>query len=551
MNQLRHMFGRPQNARVPFHKTTNTMILDFKRKTYNIPAAINLPLYQSESSSYSFNLPTPTATHFKSANIGQTLKELNADRLTPTLNREQRHAFEKIVDGIDNPSSRKLFYLNGSGGSGKTYLLQTLIGFIRGRGQIVQAYAYTGIAATLMQDGTTIHSGFGLPMLQNSTSRIMKNTIVWNKLQMASLLILDEITMLNKQDLEKIDNLLRKIMKNNLPFGGKVVVISGDFRQTLPIDSGNRKDRIQASIISSPLWRHFQQLPLINNMRSAGQYTYNQWLLKIGNGYTPHINGLSENAVEIPEEMITQEEIITKIFMNNIRNLSADELSQRVILTPTNEVALSINAKIIDQLDGELETYCSADGIVSDDPNTGRIYPVKFLNGLTPSGVPPHKLYLKKGSVVMLIRNLDTKKGLCNGTRMIVLGLNKHCITCKILSENHKGDIVSISRINITSNASTLPFLLKRYQFPIIPAFAITINKSQGQSYDIVGVFLNEPVFDHGQLYVALSRCKNPSKISVFIKDGPKQGRLLNDNRYFTVNIVDRDVLCYLQTADQ
>lgn len=119
----------------------------------------------------------------------------------------------------------------------------------------------------------------------------------------------------------------------------------------------------------------------------------------------------------------------------------------------------------------------------------------------------------------MLLRNLNRKKGLCNGTRLIIRGLHQHFIRCEVISESHKGDTVFISRIDITPSETTLPFKMKRRRFPIMPAFAITINKSQGQSYDIVGIFLDEPVFGHGQLYVALSRGREANNIKICIKD--------------------------------
>lgn len=182
------------------------------------------------------------------------------------------------------------------------------------------------------------------------------------ELRNASLLILDEITMLNKQGLRIIDKFLREeTMKNYLPFGVKVLVIGGDFRQTLPIVMhGNKVDTIEATIIKSNLWKHFHQMTLITNMRSAAQASHNQWLLNIGSADTERIHGLSEIAVEIPSTMIALEEIIKATFGSDVRSLTMDQLSERVILASRNEVTLVINNKVIDHLDGELVTYESA-----------------------------------------------------------------------------------------------------------------------------------------------------------------------------------------------
>lgn len=181
--------------------------------------------------------------------------------------------------------------------------------------------------------------------------------------------------------------------------------------------------------------------------------------------------------------------------------------------------------------------------LVSEDPNDALNFPVEFINEQTPSGMPPHVLLLKKGVIIMLLRNLNPKKGLCNGTRLIVEEAGRNLLKAKIISKCNRNDIILIPRIDLAPTETTLPFTLKRRQFPIVPAYAITINKAQGQSFDHVGINLETAVFSHGQLYVALSRSRVASQVKVYIESNPQQGRLLNDQRQFTRNVVFQEVL--------
>ncbi|GBM13184.1 hypothetical protein AVEN_64384-1 [Araneus ventricosus] len=92
--------------------------------------------------------------------------------------------------------------------------------------------------------------------------------------------------------------------------------------------------------------------------------------------------------------------------------------------------------------------------------------------------MPPHALMLKKGVIVMLLRNLNPKQGLCKGTRLSITGLHENFISAKIVSECNPGGVVFLTRIELAPSNVNLPFVLKRRQFPLIPAYAMTINKS-------------------------------------------------------------------------
>ena len=90
----------------------------------------------------------------------------------------------------------------------------------------------------------------------------------------------------------------------------------------------------------------------------------------------------------------------------------------------------------------------------------------------------------------MLLRNLNIREGLCNGTRMIVTKMNKYTLEAETIGGRFRGKRVVVPRINLLSNTKKIPFKLARLQIPVMPAFAMTINKSQGQSFDKVGLYL-------------------------------------------------------------
>ncbi|GJR41657.1 ATP-dependent DNA helicase PIF1-like protein [Tanacetum coccineum] len=231
--------------------------------------------------------------------------------------------------------------------------------------------------------------------------------------------------------------------------------------------------------------------------------------------------------IEIPERFLIKEwtnpieQIVQETYPDfTTRQHDDDYLKERAILTPRNDDADAINAYMFKKLAGDTVTYNSADEICKASTDTleqHNLYPVEFLNSLNFPGMPPHSLCLKKELPIMLIRNVNPSKGLCNGTRLIITDLGQFVIWAKILTGSHVGDNVLIHRIILTSTQSKWPFVLNRRQFPIRPCYAMTINKSHGQSLNHVGLYLPNPVFSHGQLYVALSRVTDPEGLKILM----------------------------------
>ena len=379
-----------------------------------------------------------------------------------------------------------------------------------------------------------------MPILDTSTSSMRLDSREAQIIRQASLIVIDEVPMLNNEALRCIDQLLCEIMQVDKSFGGKTMVIGGDFRQTLPIvRKGTRAQIVNACIKSCSLWRCFKQLKLTTNMRAQADSEFAAWIIQVGDGTAPT---LPNGQIEIPQDMIV-EDVVEAIYGTDINSLTTEQLAERVVLATTNKEVLKINNTITNQLLGEIRTYTSADSIERDENIDPDLYTEEFLHAQTPSGMPPHELKLKVGAIVLLLRNMLPKKGLCNGTRLKVLSMHDNFIRAQIISGYNRGGVVFVPRIDLTPSDTNLPFTLKRRQFPIIPAFAMTINKSQGQTFEQVGIYLEEPVFGHGQLYTALSRSKRKNNVKICIKDTKQQGCLLDDQRRFTPNIVFHEVL--------
>ena len=193
------------------------------------------------------------------------------------------------------------------------------------------------------------------------------------------------------------------------------------------------------------------------------------------------------------------------VFGEIVDTTDTEEIIKRVILCPTNEGTLGLNDQIVARQPGESTFYTSVDSIVCENGEDPNEFPQEFLYTLTPTGMPPHKLTLKIGTVVMLFRNSDLKNGLCNGSRLIIRQLHNYVLECEVLTGTSKGKRVLIPQIKLVPISKTLPLIFERLQFPVRVAFAMTINKSQGQTFQIVGIALEYSVFSHGQLYVAFS----------------------------------------------
>lgn len=245
--------------------------------------------------------------------------------------------------------------------------------------------AWSGIAAQLLPRGTTVHSAFKLPVpvTQNNYMPLLTaSSLQAQDLGYTDVFLWDEAPMSPRYSLEGIDEFLRDITQVDEPFGGKVMILGGDFRQIPPVIRGKATATLEASLKRSKLWPLFEIVRLKCNMRAIDDEEFAEWLLKVGNG---KITENEDGKIELPRYMQSDGRLVEEIYGDTLKNNDVSKISKRAILCPKNVNCLKLNKQILHRLPGQSKVYYSADAACVDDAE-GRYYPVEFLNSLTPSG---------------------------------------------------------------------------------------------------------------------------------------------------------------------
>ena len=315
-------------------------------------------------------------------------------------------------------------------------------------------------------------------------------------------LIWDEIGTASAAALDAADACMQDLRQSDEPFGGALVVLGGDLRQTLPVvELADRNEIVACAVTQSRLWRSgvVERLTLSRNQRAAADRDYRDFLLKVGEGRLPFDIDVGPYSVPLPQEIClpantSTDDLVAHVYENlsdltqrclqdpNDQNLSA--LAVRCILSPRNDWVAELNDRILEAYfsDATIVELRGSTKISGGTPEDNASYPAEYLHSLDVPGIPPTTLRLCPGALVILLRNLDYEAGLCNGARCLVVALSPRSLDVIVLTGSGRGKRVFLPRIPMSPAELTLPVKIVRRQFPVRLAWAATINKSQGQS---------------------------------------------------------------------
>lgn len=379
----------------------------------------------------------------------------------------QKIAFEILKRGHN-------VFLTGPAGSGKTYLLNQFIKYLKSRKVNAAVTASTGIAATHM-NGITIHSWSGLGVKDNLSEKDLRkiagNSKLRNRITKTKVLIIDEISMLHADQLDNVDKILRKTKNPFLPFGGMQIVLSGDFFQLPPVQK-NKLEKVR-------------QVYLSQSWQKAD--------LKI---------------CYLDEQHRQKNDPILEI-LNDIRSKKVNERTRRLILSRKNKNingALSPTKLFTHNID--VDAINEAELRKIKEKPFGYAIKLKgkkqLVNVLKKGCLAPEKLILKKGAQVMFIKN-NFEMGYVNGTTGRIIGFDKET-KMPIVNVFSGGNIlVKPEEWLFEENGRILASIR---QIPLRLAWAVTVHKSQGMTLDAAEIDLGKS-FEYGMGYVALSRVRS------------------------------------------
>jgi hypothetical protein len=446
----------------------------------------------------------------------------------------------------------KCVFIDGPAGRGKTHVLLAIASMIRANDlEGIVIAAFTGIAAIDHIGGRTMHKTYGLPVdigqhadLHTLTSSLKMGSPEAGALRAAAVVVLDELPMCNAVYLMVVDKLLRTVMSApDVPFGGKVVVAAGDFRQTAPVvPRANREQVLQASVKSCEAWRDFTVMSLTVPIRAASDSALDRFLETLGNGTAAHVDRATGRALPDQDKRLRfggehyvalhassvlgqRLRVFTDPkdaleFTHSAADLAREDYGRTAppggLICPHNDTVDEHNLKFLAQVPGPPVYLDAIENMQLDSEAEHDFMSDEFMAHVHEGGKPPHRLTLKVGAIVQAIRNMNSDTGVLNGTRLCIVGIKRHVVLCEFLDGSKRR--VAIPRLLFEINIPKSVVKVQRRQFPLRLCYAITSNKAQGKTFTgNVCVDMRRGFFAHGQLYVAMSRSVCAERLALLV----------------------------------
>ena len=372
-------------------------------------------------------------------------------------------------------------FLTGSAGTGKTYVLNQYINYLKARRIPVSITASTGIAATHLE-GTTIHAWSGIGIKDSLSPRQLRDLktkkYLKKHMEKTKVLIIDEISMLHGRQLDLVNQVIRSFRENEEPFGGLQLVLCGDFFQLPPIGDSTESSRDKFSFMSASWLEAKLTICYLTEQFRQSDNQFSDILNEIRSG-------------SVSTEAIDQ---LNERSKNKTDGPSQEELSAGSTRLYTHNIDVDrVNQDQLKKLEGRTKTF--------DSKMKGNL---KLGETISKSIMAPPVLQLKKGAKVMFVKN-NYEKGYLNGSMGEVVRFDKEGIPLVRLTN---GLDLKAEPEEWRVEDETGKLLVSYTQVPLRLAWAITVHKSQGMTLDSAVMDLGK-TFERGQGYVALSRVKS------------------------------------------
>jgi ATP-dependent DNA helicase PIF1 len=397
------------------------------------------------------------------------------------------------LKAIELARTNKSFFLTGAGGTGKSYVIQGILDALKREGKDVALTAMTGCAALLLgKTAKTLHSwagiGLGKEPVQTLVIKLRKSFRAKRNWLAADTLIIDEVSMLTPDLLDKLEEVARIMRRDTRPFGGLQLILVGDLYQLPPINKD--EERETRFVFEAETWKKcIQDSVILRTIHRQSDPVF----LKILN--EARAGRLSEESIQVlqtrrtnewkkleikPTLLFTRKADVEQINYTNLKKCEGPDMTFRAktIFTP------KIGGGILDETDPEV---------------------VRARERMDKAAPYVPELVLRKGAQVMLIVNQDIARGLVNGSRGVIEGFSE--------GENPYPLVKFKNGETILLGPSSWPSEdiegMERQQIPLRLAYAVTIHKAQGATLDCALVDIGESTFEYGQAYVALSRVRS------------------------------------------